>query len=156
MKNKKSIIILLILTVVCLFIDQLTKYIVTENMNVADTIHIIRNFFRITYVQNTGAAWSIFAGNTIFLILISIVVLGIFIHFLLKKDKLEKDETIIYGVLMGGIFGNLIDRIRYGYVIDFFDFNFGSFDYPIFNIADIMIVLAGIFLIIKILKEDVK
>ena len=125
-------------------------------MEVADTIHIIRNFFRITYVQNTGAAWSIFSGNTVFLILISIIVLGIFIYFLLKKDIIEKSEIVIYGLLVGGIVGNLIDRIRYGYVVDFFDFNFGSFNYPIFNVADVMIVLTGLFLIIKILKEDVK
>ncbi len=156
MKNKKSIILILTIAILGLLIDQATKEIIVKNMEVADTIHIIRNFFRITYVQNTGAAWSIFSGNTVFLILISIIVLGIFIYFLLKKDIIEKSEIVIYGLLVGGIVGNLIDRIRYGYVVDFFDFNFGSFNYPIFNVADVMIVLTGLFLIIKILKEDVK
>jgi len=156
MKNKKEIIIILIISVSIFLIDQITKFIVVNKMDIADTIHIIKNFFRITYVQNTGAAWSILTGYRMVLILITILILGIFISFLLKLKEIKKSEQIIYGVLVGGILGNLIDRIRLGYVVDFLDFNFGSFYFPVFNLADTFIVIAGIVLIFKLMKEDVK
>jgi len=156
MRNKKEIIIILIISVSIFLIDQITKFIVVNKMDIADTIHIIKNFFRITYVQNTGAAWSILTGYRMVLILITILILGIFISFLLKLKEIKKSEQIIYGVLVGGILGNLIDRIRLGYVVDFLDFNFGSFYFPVFNLADTFIVIAGIVLIFKLMKEDVK
>lgn len=156
MKNKKEIIIILIISVSIFLIDQITKFIVVDKMDIADTIHIIKNFFRITYVQNTGAAWSILTGYRIVLILITILILGVFTSFLLKLKEIKKSEQIIYGVLVGGILGNLIDRIRLGYVVDFLDFNFGSFYFPVFNLADTFIVIAGIVLIFKLMKEDVK
>lgn len=141
---------------ICILLDQIVKYIVVQNMQLASSIHIIRNFFRITYVENTGAAWSILSGNRIFLILISIIVLGFFLYYLLKKETINKTESIVYGILVGGILGNLIDRIHYGYVIDFLDFNFLSYSFPVFNIADMCIVISGILLIIKVWKEEKK
>ncbi len=156
MKYKKKILFIILIAILCIFLDQFTKFLIVNNMDLADTIQIIRNFFRISYVHNTGAAWSIFSGNRFFLITISLFVVGIFIYFLMKTDHFKQNDIIIYGVLIGGILGNLIDRIRYGYVIDFLDFNFGSIDFPIFNVADMCIVIAGFFLIVKILKEDEK
>lgn len=151
---KKRIITISMITVVCLLIDQLSKFFIVKYMNIADTIHIIKNFFRLTYVQNTGAAWSILSGNQLFLIGISLIVLGLFIYMMIKNKTMKKQEMILVGVLLGGIIGNLIDRIRLGYVIDFFDFNFGSYNFPIFNIADIFIVLSGFLIILMVGKEE--
>lgn len=156
MKKQKEIITLLIIALIAFLIDQISKFYITSTMNLADTIHIIKNFFRISYVQNTGAAWSILTGSRVILILITLFILGIFIYFLLKQKEIKRTEQIIYGILIGGILGNLIDRIRLGYVVDFLDFNFGSFYFPVFNLADTFIVVAGFLLIIKLLKEDVK
>lgn len=156
MKNKKEIIIILIVSIIIFLIDQISKFYITSTMSLTDTIHIIKNLFRITYVQNTGAAWSILSDSTFLLILITFLVLGMIIYFLLKQKTVEKSEQLIYGSLIGGVLGNLIDRIRFGYVVDFLDFNFGSFYFPVFNLADTFIVLAGIILIIKLMKEDVK
>ena len=71
-----------------------------------------------------------------------------------KRKKDSKFEFIIYGTLIGGILGNLIDRIRFGYLIDYLDFNFGSYSFPVFNLADTFIVISGIILMIKIMMEE--
>lgn len=145
---------LAITSLICIIIDQVIKVIVTTNMDFAHSINVINNFFRITYLQNTGAAWSIFSGNRIFLVGITLVALFI-IYFCLLKDKVFKSyESILYGVLLGGILGNLIDRVRFGYVIDYLDFNIFSYHYPVFNFADICIVLSIIIVLIIGLKED--
>lgn len=141
-------------TLICLLIDQVIKVIISCNMKIADSINIITNFFRITYLQNTGAAWSILSGNKLVLILITVVALFLIYYFLLKNKNLKNIEYILYGILIGGILGNLIDRIRFGYVIDYLDFNFGEYRYPVFNFADICIVISIIAMVILSLKDD--
>lgn len=145
---KKSIWIL----VFCLFIDQLIKNIVINTLNVGESINILKNFFSITYVRNSGAAFSILESNIILLIFISILAL-IFIFRHISKDNLSNFEYVLYGILSGGICGNLFDRIVYKYVIDYFDFSIFGHSFPIFNFADILIVIS-MFLIILIMKDD--
>ncbi|MBP3461753.1 MAG: signal peptidase II [Bacilli bacterium] len=143
-----------IVSIITILIDQIIKYLIITNLKFTDSINVIKNFFRITYLQNTGAAWSILSGNIILLILITLIAL-VFIFMILKKKKeYLKIEYLCYGLLIGGIIGNLIDRIRYGFVIDYLDFNFGEFNYPVFNLADICIVVSAIILIIISMKED--
>jgi len=156
MKFKKELLNISIISLIALLIDQITKLLVVNNIDLFDSIHIIKNFFRISYVQNTGAAWSIFSNSQMFLIITTLTILILFIYFLLKLDKIKNSEQIVYGILIGGILGNLIDRIRLGYVIDFLDFNFSSFNFPVFNLADTFIVISGIILIIKLMKEEKK
>ena len=139
---------------ISLIIDQVIKVIVDTNMKLADSINVITNFFRITYLQNTGAAWSVLSGNKIVLIMITIIALFLIYFFLLKNKKLRNIEYILYGLLIGGILGNLIDRIRFGYVIDYLDFNFGSYHYPVFNFADICIVVSIVLMVIISIKDD--
>lgn len=145
---KKSIWIL----VICLFIDQLIKNIIINFLSIGESINIINNFFSITYVRNTGAAFSILESNTILLIIISVLVL-IFIFKYISKDNLSNLEYVLYGVLSGGICGNLFDRVVYKSVIDYLDFNIFGYNFPIFNFADILIVVS-MFLIILIMKDD--
>lgn len=140
------------LLIICI-IDQLIKILVVSNIAFATSLPIIKNFFRITYLQNTGGAWSILSGNIYLFIIITILIVC-FIIWMIKKDlKKTNLKMITYGILLGGILGNFIDRIRLGYVIDYFDFNFGSYQFPVFNIADICIVVSCFILILKFSKE---
>lgn len=143
-----------IISLICIVIDQIIKIVVTTNLEFAHSINVITNFFRITYLQNTGAAWSILSGNRIFLVMITLIALIIIYYFFIKNQKLTNTENIFYGILIGGILGNLIDRIKFGYVIDYLDFNIFSYHYPVFNFADICIVISIIILVLINIKED--
>lgn len=140
--------------IISIIVDQIIKFIIKTNMNIADTINIIPNFFRITFLKNEGAAFSILSGNRLLFIFITVLVLILFYFFLLKNKKIIKTKQLLYGLLLGGIIGNFIDRILYGYVIDYLDFNIGSYNYPVFNIADSLIVISIIWLIVLSVKED--
>lgn len=148
--NKKIIYTMFI----CIFIDQLIKIIVSNIALLNTPYEVIKNFFYLTHVRNLGAAWGIFYGNRYFLILVSLFALFIFYFVFIKNKKLSKFESISFGILLGGIIGNLIDRIVYGYVIDYLDFQIFNYDFPIFNFADTCIVISIILIIIKIIKDD--
>ena len=96
------------------------------------------------------------SGYRFFLILISIVILLIIYMMFIKNRKLSNFDNITYGMLIGGIIGNLIDRIIYGYVIDFLDFTIFGYDYPVFNIADSFIVISIILIVIDSLMKEGK
>lgn len=142
-----------VLAFMLIVIDQVTKWIVVNQISYGKSISILPNFFKLTYVKNTGAAWSLFMGNQVLLITMTLTVLIFFFFYLYKKETINKVDVLIYGGLLGGIFGNLLDRIRLNYVIDFLDFTIFHYNFPVFNVADIFIVFAGIILIIKIFKE---
>lgn len=143
-----------IIAVLCTLFDQIIKLIFTFNMNMGDSITIIPNFWSFTLVGNTGAAFSILSNNTFLLIIVSFIVLNLIYFFLIKGKYLSSHEQTAYGLLIGGILGNLIDRILYGYVIDYMDFNFFGYSFPVFNLADMLIIGAMIFIVIDVLKGD--
>lgn len=140
-----------VFSLIFLSIDILIKFIVKTNMEVFSKINIIPNFFSIMYVKNTGAAFSILEGNRILLIAISLIAIVLIYYFLIKNSNLNKFDIFCYSMLIGGVLGNLLDRIIYGYVIDYLCINL--FDFPIFNLADIYIVLSVILIILKSFKE---
>ncbi|MBR1416637.1 MAG: signal peptidase II [Bacilli bacterium] len=146
--NKKVLIISLII----LIIDQLTKILVSTFIS-SNSIVIIPNFFYLTFARNTGAAWSILNNNQLFLIALS-VVLFILLFIFKKNFKNNNRNNIAFALLYGGIWGNLLNRIFNGYVIDFLDFKIFDYDYPIFNIADIAIVIGIILLVVAIIKGE--
>lgn len=137
---------LFIYTIIFVFIDQLSKGLINIGMNLNQSIEIIPNFLNLTYVHNTGAAFSIFEGAKWFFIITAIIVLNIIYIFFIKDKELKNSETVIYSLLISGIIGNLIDRVVFGYVIDFIDVNI--FNFAIFNLADSFIVIAVILLLI--------
>lgn len=141
-------LIILLLTFAFLIIDIVSKLIVSNLMNVHDSIIIIKDFFYITYVRNTGAAWSILANNIWLIIIVSLVIISVIILYIYKNRPKAKFEVVGYSLILGGAIGNFLDRIVYGYVIDFLDFYIFGYDYPIFNLADIFIVLGVILLVI--------
>lgn len=138
----------LIITLLCALADQIIKIIVMGTMGINSSISVIDNFFSLTYVENDGAAWSIFGGNRIFLIIISIIALILIYLYFFKNQNLTKFELINYSILIGGIFGNLLDRIKFGKVIDYLDFQIFGYGFPVFNFADICIVISVILLLI--------
>ena len=135
-----------------LFIDQFIKFIVTNILNVGDNIIVIKDFFTITLLGNTGAAFSILRSNTIFLIMVSVLAIVLIYLFFIKDHEISKLDSWLYGILLGGIFGNLFDRIFRGYVVDYLDFN--VFDFPVFNLADTFIVISVILIIINLLRSE--
>lgn len=147
---KKKIIII---GIFLLMIDIITKLLIDYSFNLMETRTIIMNFFSITKIYNDGASWNLLAGHRIILILISIVMLGILFYYQ-SKFLLNERNVLAFGLLYSGILGNLIDRIFYGYVIDFLDLTIFGYDFPVFNFADICIVLGIFLLIVAIYKKE--
>ena len=146
---------ILIIFGITLFLDQVSKAVVSSMISLGHSIKVINNFFYITYLNNYGAAWSMFTDKNTFLIILSIIALIIMYRFIYVFEK-NKRNTIAFGLVMAGIMGNLIDRWLFGYVRDFIDFKIFSYDYPVFNIADIAVVVGVLFIIIAIFKGEDK
>ena len=129
--------------------DQISKFIVRNSMHLSQSISVIKNIFYITYMHNFGAGFGILQRQRLFLILISAAVACIILFYSKKIGKKERLLQVIAGIVLGGTVGNLIDRIIYGYVIDFLDFRI----WPIFNIADSAVTIGIIFLIVYYWKK---
>lgn len=152
MKIKNHLVYIIALIIIV--IDQLLKYVINSNMDLFQSIKIIEDFFSITYVINKGAAWSMLSGKGLILIIFTIFAVFFINKYCIANKKLSKFETIIYGILYGGIFGNLIDRIFRGGVIDYLDFKIFDYDFPVFNVADICIVISMIFVMYMAFRGD--
>lgn len=158
MKNKKINCILgMIVTALLLFLDQFTKYLAATHLKDGNSIIIIKDVFRLHYLENRGAAFGMFQGGKILFIIITIflVVAMAYIYWHCPMEKRYRWIRIIIIFLMAGAFGNLIDRVRLNYVIDFFYFEL--IDFPIFNVADIYVccgVAALLILFIFYYKEE--
>ena len=136
-----------IISLIVIIIDRILKVLVTNNFVLNVRNKIIDGFFYITNCHNEGAAFSLFSGNVLFLIFITLIVLFL-IYRTINKENVNKIGILAYGLLLGGILGNLYDRIFYGYVIDYLDFVIFKFNFEIFNLADAAIVIGAILLIV--------
>ncbi|HAE61049.1 MAG TPA: signal peptidase II [Eubacteriaceae bacterium] len=142
----------IIFTIVAM--DQISKYLVLEYLKGHGSIPLLDGIFHLTYAENTGAAFSIFTDMQLFLkIITSIfsVILFIYLATLTKKEAKLSIKSLSLAFIIGGALGNLIDRFRFNFVVDFFDFRLINF--AIFNVADIFIVLGSILLVIVLLLE---
>lgn len=143
--NSKNLL-WLILSAALIISDQVTKLIISANMQLGDKIEVIKGFFYIGYTKNTGAAWGIFSGHTEYLAIFSVVAtLGLIYMLLLMKRGLAAFSVAL---VIAGAIGNAIDRIRLGFVIDFIDTYIFGYDFPTFNIADSAITVGMILLLI--------
>lgn len=133
-----------IISFLIVLVDRITKILVEEFLD-GKVLNIIRNVFYFTNVKNNGAAFSILETKVLLLTIISAFAVAFLIYYVTKNDK----NNIGYFFLIGGIIGNLFDRIFLGYVIDFIGINIFSYSFPIFNIADIFIVLGAIFILFE-------
>ena len=141
------------ITCIVLLLDQIVKIIVNNCMTLYDETKIIPNFFSIYYVKNTGAAFSILENNTTFLIFLTVIFILIIHKYIKNETNITKLSSISFGLILGGMFGNLIDRIIHAGVIDYLSFEFFSYGFPIFNIADIGITLGVSIMLIEMLLE---
>ena len=142
-----------IIIVATIILDQFSKNIVANQMTLYQSIPVINNFFHITYVENPGAAFGILAYQTWFFLIITslvVIVLGYYL-FTLKRDQLLL--KIAFALQIGGAIGNFIDRFRTGYVVDFIDFKVWA---PVFNIADVAIVVGVGLFALEVVREIIK
>lgn len=140
---KKRAILLTLLILALILIDQLTKILIITNIK-ENSIVIIENILNFTYVENNGIAFGINQNGRIGNILISIIVIGVIIRFMIRQKEMTNTFTnIALSLILAGGFGNLIDRIFRGNVIDFIDIS-PAFNFPAFNIADILVVIGWI------------
>lgn len=145
----------LIIAIIVFLFDILIKYIVDKSFYYGILKSIIPNIFYLTKVYNEGAAWSTFSGDRYFLIIISFIAL-IFLLFYEKSFKKNKVNALAFGLVYGGLLGNLFDRIRFGYVIDYLKFYIGGYEFPVFNLADTAIVVGFVLMFIAIIKGEDK
>lgn len=137
-----------------LLLDQLSKFYVREALYYGQSVPVIDGFFDIVYVRNTGAAWGMFGDRTHVLIILAAVIAVLVVIFRKHIFGAIKGRNWIMGLLIGGIFGNLIDRIRFGWVTDFLDFHIAGHHYPSFNVADSAICTAmGLYLLMSYLAD---
>mgnify|MGYP003539871305 CR=1 FL=1 len=144
--------LLLAIAAIVIIIDQLTKYIVAVNMVEGMSIPIIDEIVHLTFILNPGAAFGLLENNRWFFVGTAIVVLAIIFFYRREIQAEAKPVQVGIALFAGGALGNLIDRVRMGLVIDFFDFRI----WPVFNIADIAICM-GVGLILWItIKTELK
>ena len=136
----------LIFSSILFLIDQISKIILDKVLVLGESHTIFEKFLYITKAYNDGVSFSMLTGKRFLVILISIAVM-IFLFFYMKKFKESKKNIIAFSLVFGGLFGNLLDRLIHGYVIDFIDFYIFNYNYPIFNFADSFICI-GILIIL--------
>ena len=129
------------------------KYVFGLSAPVADkfgeTVPLWKNVFHLTFVGNKGAAFGIFSGNKVLLVALCVLILVAMVGFMLKYKPKNALAKISLGMIMGGAVGNVLDRLLYGFVIDFLDFCL--IDYPVFNVADCFIVIGGVLFCIYVI-----
>ena len=149
MKKSHFIVFLLLLLG-----DQLSKWVVTLQLALGESVLVIPGFFDITYLENKGAAWSMLEGKMVFFILVAIVAL-VFMFYCYRRSE-DGDVFIHYGLvlMMAGTIGNLIDRVWLGYVRDFLSFDIFGYAFPVFNIADVALCVGVFLVIVSVLLEE--
>ncbi len=138
-----------VLAVIVFALDQATKLWINARLpfgsyGAGSGIEIFPNFFYLVHVGNTGAAWSMFTGASLWLGLLALGTLAAIFYWRQQLGLRSRSAQGAFGLLCGGIVGNLVDRLAHGHVIDFLDFHFGNYTYPTFNVAD-MGICVGVF-----------
>lgn len=145
----------LLLTIGIVLLDQITKYLVTLRFQLSESLVLVPGFFSLTYVRNIGAAWGMLGGWNGVLVALSAVVLVLLILF--RRSFLTDSliHRLSLGLMLGGIAGNLFDRIRFQYVVDFLDFYWRNHHFPAFNVADSAICIGvGLYMISSFFVHD--
>lgn len=142
-----------IIVAISVFIDQVVKWWTVQNIELYETV-FNNPILSITHIQNNGAAWSILEGKMWFFVVITTVALIILPYLLYKYRNDSKWMTIGLSLIIGGTIGNFIDRVRLGYVVDMFQVEF--FNFPIFNVADVSLVIGVMCVFVYILFFESK
>ena len=145
---------------VSLCLDLLSKYLVEAHLHYGEKKEVIEGFFYLTRVRNPGAAFGLFATahpelRLVFFIGISVVAIGIIISFFLRLAPGDRLSALALGFILGGALGNLVDRVRYGEVVDFLHFRlWQGYSWPDFNLADSFIVVGVALLLLELLTTE--
>ena len=142
----------IITAVVLLLSDQLTKAWASSQLSGKASIEIIKGFFYLTYAENSGGAWSILQGQTVFFIIVGFVAVAVFIYWYVKSGRILSQISLM--LIISGTIGNLIDRCLMVNVRDFLDFYIFGYDFPIFNVADSCLTIGMILMLVDIVLEE--
>jgi signal peptidase II len=158
---KRKYWVLLITCLVVISLDQFTKYTVQKNLPLHHRVEVIPGFFNLTHVRNTGGAFGVFGGEkggigSILFVVVSLIAVGAIVFFFIKIKEHEKTLALSFSLILGGAIGNLIDRLRYGEVVDFLDFHLSAYHWPAFNIADSAICIGIGLMALEVLIRDRK
>ena len=145
----------LLIAVLVLMLDRIAKWVIASNIALHDSFVVIPGFFRLTHVENTGAAFGLFAESAAqwkvgALVTFSVLALIVVSALLWRNGHSLSTTTIALSLILGGAMGNLWDRMMSGHVVDFLDFYVGSYHWPAFNIADSAIVIGAVLLVAEI------
>lgn len=148
---------LLSLAGILIALDQISKFLIVEFVPLFSNITVVPGFFDIVHVRNTGAAFSLFAGSGAawrqpLFVSLTLLVVGILVFAYRKLTAEDTWTKTAYACIIGGALGNLIDRVRFGEVIDFLDFYISSYHWPAFNVADTSITVGAVMLMISLLR----
>lgn len=156
-KSKKIYIVDAIIAIVLLVIDQYTKYLTIDRLKGNPAYVLIDGVLELQYLENRGSAFGILQNQKAFILFIGVIFMAVIVYVLMKlpaQKKFYAVHVLLAAIIAGGV-GNMIDRVRYDYVVDFI--SFVLINYPIFNFADICIVLGTIGLFVEfvfVLKEE--
>ena len=158
---KRKYWVLLIFCFGILVLDQWTKSLIIQKLLLYQKVEVIQGFFNILHVRNTGGAFGIFGGDkgglgSILFVVVSLIAIGVIIFLFIKIKEDEKTLALSFSLILSGAIGNLIDRLRYGEVIDFLDFYLSSTHWPTFNVADSAICIGIGLMALELLKRDHK
>lgn len=145
---KKKHVIIFSIALMAVLIDQITKFLINAGFQLNESMPVIKPIFYLTYIHNFGAGFGILQQQKFILVFASIIVIGAIFYYFHKIDNKDLLLQILVGLILGGTIGNLIDRISYGFVIDFLDFRI----WPIFNFADSFVTVGVIGLVIYMWK----
>ncbi|SDB87800.1 signal peptidase II Aspartic peptidase. MEROPS family A08 [Pelagirhabdus alkalitolerans] len=143
-----------LLAIIIIALDQMTKRWVVVNMELRESIPVIEDIFYITSHRNPGAAWGILQDQMYFFYIVTIIVIGVIVYYMTKYAKENMWIGIGLGLVLGGAIGNFIDRLIYQEVVDFLNVYIGTYNYPIFNVADSALVVGVIILAILTIKDE--
>jgi len=138
----------LLVAILVILLDQATKEWVRGAFSLHESVPVIPGFFHLTYIRNTGAAWGMFSGQNLALAVLAFAMLVALVLFRRQFLPPGRPHRVALGLLCGGIVGNLFDRLRLDYVVDFLDFFHRNWHFPAFNVADSAICVAvGIYVL---------
>lgn len=132
-----------------LLLDQGTKYLVQEGMELYSSIPVIGQVLKLTYIRNPGAAFGISVGNRFLFIALSILACAVMVYYFLRMPREETWGRFAVTLIFGGAIGNLIDRLLYGEVTDFIEVGVAGYYWPVFNVADMAVTIGVILLFIR-------
>lgn len=145
-------ILWIIIAVLSVAVDFISKVIVSSNMELYGTAPFLPGIIEFRYIRNTGAAWGMFSDSRwVFMVLTAIAIIAI-PFFLYKFGKVHKLFGISLSLIWGGAIGNMIDRVFYGSVVDFINFQF--VDFPVFNIADCCVTIGAAMMLVYVIFFD--